>query len=79
MHNRNGCGKRRGNTPLEGENIPDQDVVAIATNRMFPKVRKYCVSEGSANQLSESKQEQVHKILYYLIDIKNQFLINVYF
>lgn len=41
MHIRSMGSKRRGNSPLEGEENSDVDIAAISTHRMFPKVRKF--------------------------------------
>ncbi len=58
MQSRSGCSKRRGNSPLEGEEHSDTDG-ATATHRMFSKVRKYStekdLSIGYEGSNSESK------------------------
>lgn len=46
MQNRSSCSKRRGNSPLEGEDNSDNDMASIATHRMYPKVRKYSTEKN---------------------------------
>ncbi|XP_065209519.1 ninein homolog [Planococcus citri] len=41
MQNRNLRSKRRGNSPLEGDDNSDTDFAASSTHRMFSKVRKF--------------------------------------
>lgn len=59
MQNRSSCSKRRGNSPLEGEDNSDNDMASIATHRMYPKVRKYStekdLSIGLDGPIPESK------------------------
>lgn len=56
MQNRNnGCSKRRGDSPLEGdEEHVDVDNAVTSTNRMFAKVRKYNTEKDLSIQ-SESE------------------------
>jgi hypothetical protein len=67
MQNRSGCSKRRGLSPLEGEENSDTDIAAISTHRMYPKVRKYgterdLFTAGIDGPQSESKSHVDHLI-----------------